>query len=379
MTYADQKNHLMSAAYGWADFFERNLKTLGVDAHEIVANADCLQQRWADEHGIKLSGKELVLAQIIDLKPDIVLFQDSFYANGEWIEHVKNKTSSIKQAIGWCSAPFSDNHLEKLKAFDYILACSPDFVTYFNKKGIESYLMHHAFEPSLLSKIGQNNTYPTIDLIFLGSLIGGEGFHNERIKIINELIDRGIDLNIYTQLHHQRFLTTRLKQGIHAAAGLLKTLGFGRVVKKLPILNMAEAWSSLPRKTAYSSALQTRVKPPVYGLDMLKAVSRAKIGFNSHIDVAGAYAGNSRLFEVTGVGSCLLTDWKINLPDLFLPDYEIVAYRTADECIDKINWLFNNPEKMTEIAKAGQARTLKDHTFLKRSVQLNEIIKKKLK
>lgn len=379
MTYTDHKNHLMSAAYGWADFFERNLKTLGVDSHEIVANADCLQQRWAYEHGMKISGKELVLAQIIDLKPDIVLFQDSFYANGEWIEHVRNQVSSIKQAIGWCSAPFSDKHFEKLRAFDYIMACAPHFVNYFNSKGIESYLMYHAFEPALLPKINQNNNFPYIDLIFFGSLISEEGFHNERIKIIKGLVDRGIDLNIYTHLHYHRALTTFLKQGIYLTASLLKMLGFGHVAKKLPILNMADAWRSLPRKTVYNSALHKRVKPPVYGLEMLKAVSRAKIGFNAHIDVAGEYAGNSRLFEVTGVGACLLTDWKTNLPDLFLPDYEIVTYRTADECIDKINWLFKNPAKMAEIAKAGQSRTLKDHTFLKRAVQLDEIIKKKLK
>ena len=32
--------------------------------------------------------------------------------------------------------------------------------------------------------------------------------------------------------------------------------------------------------------------------------------------------GNIRMFEATGVGSCLLTDHKQNLQDLFIPDEE---------------------------------------------------------
>jgi len=50
---------------------------------------------------------------------------------------------------------------------------------------------------------------------------------------------------------------------------------------------------------------------------MYKALSRAKIGFNIHADIASDYAANMRMFEVTGVGSCLITDWKPNLHELF--------------------------------------------------------------
>ncbi|MFO0210108.1 MAG: glycosyltransferase, partial [Pseudanabaena sp.] len=88
---------------------------------------------------------------------------------------------------------------------------------------------------------------------------------------------------------------------------------------------------------------------------------------------------NMRLFETTGVGSCLITDWKQNINDLFEPDREVVTYRSSSECIEKVKWLLSNPLEAEKIAKAGQHRTLKDHTFDIRSVQLDLIIQEALK
>ena len=85
-----------------------------------------------------------------------------------------------------------------------------------------------------------------------------------------------------------------------------------------------------------------------------------------------------RLFEATGVGTCLLTDWKENLSELFEIDREIVTYKSVDECIEKAKWLLEHPQERELIAKAGQARTLKDHTFAQRAVQLDKIIREAL-
>ena len=54
---------------------------------------------------------------------------------------------------------------------------------------------------------------------------------------------------------------------------------------------------------------------------------------NHHIDVAEAYAGNLRLFEATGVGTLLVTDWKKNLHEMFEAGKEVVTYRTPEECV----------------------------------------------
>ena len=46
-------------------------------------------------------------------------------------------------------------------------------------------------------------------------------------------------------------------------------------------------------------------------------VGKGKVTVNRHIDIAEEYANNMRLYEATGMGACLVTDAKLNLPCLF--------------------------------------------------------------
>ena len=46
--------------------------------------------------------------------------------------------------------------------------------------------------------------------------------------------------------------------------------------------------------------------------------------------------------------------------------------------MDKYNYLINKPEELAKIAKAGQLRTLKEHTYEIRMKELIQIIKKYL-
>ena len=50
---------------------------------------------------------------------------------------------------------------------------------------------------------------------------------------------------------------------------------------------------------------------------MYNILSRTKISFNRHINVAENNANNMRLYEATGMGSLLLTDKKDNLMKTF--------------------------------------------------------------
>ena len=79
------------------------------------------------------------------------------------------------------------------------------------------------------------------------------------------------------------------------------------------------------------------------------------------------------------MGTCLITEWKKNLADLFEPDLEVVTYRSAEECIEKVRYLLDHDEERQAIAAAGQKRTLRDHTFARRVRQLDELITPMLK
>ena len=86
-----------------------------------------------------------------------------------------------------------------------------------------------------------------------------------------------------------------------------------------------------------------------------------------------------RLYESTGMGSLLLTDMKDNLYKLFEIDKEIVTYTCKEEALEKVEYLKNNPKKLSEIASAGQKRTLNEHTYEIRMKELMEIINVYLK
>jgi spore maturation protein CgeB len=75
------------------------------------------------------------------------------------------------------------------------------------------------------------------------------------------------------------------------------------------------------------------------------------------------------------MGCLLLTDYKDNLHEMFEPDQEVVTYRDAAECVDKVRFYLDdrNRDARERIAAAGQRRTLREHTYgarMKRLVQL---------
>jgi hypothetical protein len=112
----------------------------------------------------------------------------------------------------------------------------------------------------------------------------------------------------------------------------------------------------------------------VYGLEMYDILSRSKITINCEADCSGEYASNMRLFESTGMGAMLITDWKKNLSDLFEIDKEIITYKTPEDCAEKVRYYIEHEEERAHIAEAGQRRTLKDHTFESRVKDIMKVI-----
>ena len=99
------------------------------------------------------------------------------------------------------------------------------------------------------------------------------------------------------------------------------------------------------------------------------------MNISCHIDIA-PYANNMRLYEATGVGALLITDYRDNLRTLFEPGKEVVAYSSAEECAELINYYLENEEERKAIARAGQERTLTEHTYYERIKQLVDIVHK---
>jgi spore maturation protein CgeB len=81
-----------------------------------------------------------------------------------------------------------------------------------------------------------------------------------------------------------------------------------------------------------------------------------------------------RLYEATGVGSLLLTNEGSNLTELFQPGSEVVTYADVDDLVEKARHYLAHEDERRTIAAAGQARTLRDHTYEVRMRELAEIL-----
>ena len=74
----------------------------------------------------------------------------------------------------------------------------------------------------------------------------------------------------------------------------------------------------------------------------------------------------------------LVTDWRDNLPQLFAPGSEVLAYRSPDEAAELIRYYLDHDAERESIAAAGQRRTLGHYTYAHRAKQLVAIIEQKM-
>jgi spore maturation protein CgeB len=56
----------------------------------------------------------------------------------------------------------------------------------------------------------------------------------------------------------------------------------------------------------------------------------------------------------------------------------VAAYRTAEECAEMIRHYLTHGEARHSMARAGQARTLRDHTYRIRMQELIDIVHKRM-
>ncbi len=57
---------------------------------------------------------------------------------------------------------------------------------------------------------------------------------------------------------------------------------------------------------------------------------------------------------------------------------EVAAYRTPEECAQTIRHYLDHADACRAMARAGQARTLRDHTYRIRMQELVEIVHKRM-
>jgi spore maturation protein CgeB len=74
------------------------------------------------------------------------------------------------------------------------------------------------------------------------------------------------------------------------------------------------------------------------------------------------------------MGALLVTDGKPNLHEMFEPGREVAAYNSPAECLELVRHFLDNEDERARMSRAGQERTLRDHTYATRMRELVDIV-----
>ena len=360
LSFGEQLRTRYATRFGVADFYSRNLRTIGHQAVDVYVNNMPMQRAWAKEFGSSESlsgvfdrlcdrlwretdhpvirwarpmlrpwlapddeGCRILTAQVEHHRPDVLLNQAMDGIDNRWLQRIRPWVRLIIGQHAATSLPDDGDY----SGYDLVVSSFPPTVEFFRRKGIPAVLHRLGFDPEVAPPhLEQARPY---SVTFVGSL---SAVHRSRIEWLEQLSALVPELKIWGP-------------GIDLLDG--------------------------------SSPLRRCHMGIVWGNEMYDVLASSRITLNHHGDVA-PYANNCRLFEATGAGALLLTDWKANLHDLFDVGHEVAAYRTVEDCAQTIRHYLTHEDDRRAIARAGQARTLRDHTYRTRMQELVEIVHKRM-
>lgn len=347
--YEQSLSELLDFGFGTGGAYVRNLREAGWRADIVIPNALGLQTMWARENGVRrplsrgwkyaphlsrIPGARdilhrfphvhgLVMQQVKKIKPDVVMVQDINLVPPGLAKEIRRHTSLL---VGEIASPLPPKPF--LLSYDLIVSALPSVVEQARQWDIASRGIPLAFDHKWAT-ISPASSRP-IDAIFIGSF---SRLQPVTAPLLRAVADRVPGLRIYGP----------------ASDRVLEDAG-----------------------------LASFHHGPAWGRDMFELLGQSKLVINRHGAVAGPYAVNMRMFESTGSGALLVTEAKQNLRDLFEPDREVLAYHSQQEAAELAAAVLADPARLDAIARAGQQRTLNEHTYAHRAEALIDVIEETL-
>ncbi|MBM3206970.1 MAG: glycosyltransferase family 1 protein, partial [Candidatus Staskawiczbacteria bacterium] len=346
---------------------------------ENVIYGDMLSQMtWALENNFEnlLSREnfleEVLLKQISNFKADIVFFNTGalYRVNKEARNNIRKNCTSVKAIIGsWGDQlPPNESYVSYLGDLDFIFSCTVGYYDDIKKEGLNTIYCPSSFN----EYISYEKTEKNIDVSFIGTTGYLQHDHFERFIKLNlifklllkkqikfVLVAHEINASILSILSKSLFFIypasyfpVILLRAIRKFARILKAgklenwinliISFKRYKFKYldyeRFLRFDKTSVFLKMKKLTSKFKKHSLHPFLFASEYYSALAKSKIVINLHRDEDND-VGNIRCFEVTGVGSCLLTDRADKLVNLFTEEEEIIGFQTAEECVRKIEQL----------------------------------------
>lgn len=341
LPFVEHRKELFNDHFGWPADLNRYMNQRSIQTEFLIVNDELLQKKWAIENGFSSYSKrgwekEIAMEQIKSFYPDILWIGSMFDYFGDF---VNSALPYCKKTITWISCDIPRDL--DVSGFNILVTSHPHILKNRLHLFEKVLITKPGFDPDILKKIG--NTEKNYDVTFIGGITSA---HKKRCETLAYLVENGINLQVFGILPE-----------------LSKYSKSMEIIKFIPNSLYSSRKSEETKHKKNEQILKSVYKGPVFGLDAYRILASSFMTVNAHGDVAKNYSGNMRMFESTGVGTCLITENHSNVNELFEPQKEILTYESKEDLLDLIKKMLKQKETILQIGKAGQKRTLKDHTI----------------
>ncbi len=317
--YPVELRRVLDYGFGTADFYSHNLRRLGWEAVDVIANYADLQRVWLRDHGKWAefgNMQAIALEQIRVEDPDVIFMQDLSFFDPATLGMLANR----HLLVGQCSCPIPS--ASRISKFHVLFTSFPHYVTIFKSYGVRAEYLPLAFN----SYMTPPNSDRDMDISFVGG-VGEQAHWKSGTRLLESVADSFGD----------RF----------------HWYGYG-------LANLAP-----------ESPLRECYRGTAWGKEMYAVYGRSKIVINRHGEVAAGYSNNLRMYEATGCGALLMTEESANLSEHF-PTGSVMSYRDQGDLLSKIEFYLANGDAARSIAVRGQSVTLTRHSYSDRMSRVSE-------
>lgn len=300
-----------------------------------------LQLKWAVENNFdSIDLKEILIAQIEKIKPDVI-----YNLSTQNLDETFFKKLSIKSKVICWNADAGSIQKINLKWYNALLTSST-LALEANRNAIK----FHPSTDEIMKSF--SNVEKKYDIIFYGQ------YSHDSFKERRDYIDNLIKYCLKNKFKFKFCLIY--------------------VEKKQPLINKRYLWNiSFLQKYTPPRKISKYFSKPVFGKDVYKLISEARIVFNisGGLTEFGNYKFNNRIFETLGVGSFMLSDDGV-YPKYMKKGKHFDVYTNFKDLTEKIKYYLTNSEERELIAESGHKMINAFYSKEKQWENFKSIVKK---
>ncbi len=323
------------------NFYESLRSLEGVDDVVYIPYEDILKygkKRW----------NSMLLERVKQEKPDLFF---AFMLSDELEFHVLDEIKSRTTSVAW----FADDHWRLhnysrwyASHFTWAVTTWSKAKEYYAQYGITNiFCSQWAANTMIYRPTMKEENKTSSEVSFVGS------WSKPRAYIIQKMKKARIPLNVYGggwgsgRINETKminlFSTSKINLGLNPAPGYWNVNSLGRLFLRRSINTFVPDFHIITNLKAWSCR----------GIPQIKA----------------------RHFEIPACAGLLLTGFTDDLEKYYENGKEVVMYDSIDDAIEKINYYLVHKNEREAIARAGYARTIKDHTYHVRFKELFQAIR----